>query len=178
VRHRDNDTTWTDHTDTRPTMLALVGLQDTYEHDGRVLIDQLDAWAVPNTLRAHRETLRRLGEVYKQLNAPFGQFGADALVISTQAIKSGGASDAPVLHGSTRRARGADEGDTVGDDVRWAEARRTTGQVADQRGGEPLGSGTPRRPALTRHGGERPAPQPTKSMIAGITVLGASSISQ
>jgi hypothetical protein len=74
-------------------MLALVGLQDTYEHDGRVLIDQLDAWAVPNTLRAHRETLRRLGEVYKQLNAPFGQFGADALVISTQAIKSGGASD-------------------------------------------------------------------------------------
>src|SRR5262249_45080572 len=36
----------------------------------------------------HRATLRQLGEVYKQLNAPFGQFGMDALVISTQAIKS------------------------------------------------------------------------------------------
>ena len=89
VRHLGDDATWADHTDTRPTMLTLVGLEDSYEHDGRVLIDQLDASAVPNTLRAHRETLRRLGEVYKQLNAPFGQFGADALVISTRAIKSG-----------------------------------------------------------------------------------------
>ena len=69
-----DDTTWVDHTDVRPTMLSLLGLEDTYIHDGRVLIDQLDAWAVPQTLRAHRETLRRLGEVYKQLNAPFGEF--------------------------------------------------------------------------------------------------------
>jgi hypothetical protein len=93
MRHLGDDDTWADHTDTRPTMLTLVGLQDTYDHDGRVLIDQLDAWAVPQTLRAHRETLRWLGEVYKQLNAPFGQFGMDALAISTRAIKSGSASD-------------------------------------------------------------------------------------
>jgi hypothetical protein len=58
-----------------------------------VLIDQLDAAAVPQTLRAHRETLRRLGEVYKQLNAPFGAFGTSALVASTRAINSGSASD-------------------------------------------------------------------------------------
>ena len=70
-------TTWVDHTDVRPTMLSLLGLQDTYVHDGRVLIDQLDACAVPQSLRAHRETLRRLGEVYKQLNAPFGEFGIE-----------------------------------------------------------------------------------------------------
>jgi hypothetical protein len=49
-------------------MLTLVGVNETYQHDRRVLIDQLDAAAVPQTLRAHRETLRRLGEVYKQLN--------------------------------------------------------------------------------------------------------------
>jgi hypothetical protein len=61
--------------------------------NGRVLIDQLEAWAVPQTLRAHRETLRRLGEVYKQLNAPFGQFGIDALALSTRAVKSGTSSD-------------------------------------------------------------------------------------
>src|SRR5207247_11418582 len=64
-----------------------------YVHDGRVLIDQLDASAVPQSLRAHRETLRRLGAVYKQLNAPFGTFSMSMLKASTQAIKSGSATD-------------------------------------------------------------------------------------
>jgi hypothetical protein len=67
-------------------MLTLVGLEDTYLHDGRVLIDQLYDWAVPRSLRAHRESLRRLGEVYKQLNAPFGSFGMDTLAASTRVI--------------------------------------------------------------------------------------------
>jgi len=93
VRHRGDDTTWVDHTDVRPTMLSLLGLGDSYVHDGRVLIDQLDASAVPQTLRAHRETLRRLGEVYKQLNAPFGAFSSSVLVASTKAVKSGSATD-------------------------------------------------------------------------------------
>jgi hypothetical protein len=89
VRHNGDDTTWADHADVRPTMLSLLGLGDPYAHDGRVLIDQLDAWAVPQSLIAHRETLRRLGEIYKQLNAPFGSFGANTLVASTRAVKSG-----------------------------------------------------------------------------------------
>jgi hypothetical protein len=93
VRHRGDDATWVDHTDVRPTMLSLLGLDDSYVHDGRVLIDQLDASAVPQTLRAHRETLRRLGEVYKQLNAPFGAFGSSLLVASTKAVRSGTATD-------------------------------------------------------------------------------------
>jgi hypothetical protein len=93
VRHNGDDTTWADHADTRPTMLALIGLADSYDHDGRVLLDQLHDWAVPQSLRAHRETLRRLGEVYKQLNAPFGEFGMDALHISTRAIKSDSSGD-------------------------------------------------------------------------------------
>jgi hypothetical protein len=74
-------------------MLSLLGLKDTYVHDGRVLIDQLNAQAVAQTLVAHRETVRRLGEAYKQLNAPFGEFGMSALVASTKAVKSGSASD-------------------------------------------------------------------------------------
>jgi hypothetical protein len=94
VRNNGDDDTWADHTDVRPTMLDLVGLKDTYVHDGRVLIDQLHAWAVPQTLRAHRETLRRLGEVYKQLDAPFGTFSADTLVASTRAIESNSPGDA------------------------------------------------------------------------------------
>jgi hypothetical protein len=93
VRNNGDDSTWADHTDTRPTMLNLLGLGDTYVHDGRVLIDQLQAWAVPQSLRAHRETLRRLGEVYKQLNAPFGSLATSTLVASTRAIKSGNSTD-------------------------------------------------------------------------------------
>src|SRR5262245_43317688 len=54
--------------------------------DGRVLLDQINAWAVSQTLWVHRATLRQLGEVYKQLNAPFGQFGMDTLAISTRAL--------------------------------------------------------------------------------------------
>jgi hypothetical protein len=93
VRHNGDDNTWADHADVRPTMLDLVGLKDRYVHDGRVLIDQLHGWAVPETLRAHRETLRRLGEVYKQLNAPFGAFGVNTLFASTIAIESGSPAD-------------------------------------------------------------------------------------
>jgi hypothetical protein len=94
VRNKGDDDTWADHTDVRPTMLDLLGLKDTYVHDGRVLIDQLHAWAVPQTLRAHRGTLRRLGNVYKQLNAPFGTFAMDTLVASTRAIESNSPGDA------------------------------------------------------------------------------------
>jgi len=93
VRNNGDDGTWADHADVRPTMLDLVGLKDPYVHDGRVLIDQLYAWAVPQTLRAHRETLRRLGDVYKQLNAPFGTFAMNTLVVSTRAIESGSPAD-------------------------------------------------------------------------------------
>src|SRR5712691_11102508 len=81
-------TTWTDHTNVRPTMLTLLGLHDDYVLDGRVLIEALETQATPQTLIAHRETLRRLGDVYEQVNAPFGQFATDTLTASTAAIKS------------------------------------------------------------------------------------------
>jgi hypothetical protein len=80
---------WSDHADLRPTMLSLLGLSDPYVHDGRVLIEVLADSAVPHTLHAHRETLLRLGEVYKQLNAPFGRFAKGALAVATTALASG-----------------------------------------------------------------------------------------
>jgi hypothetical protein len=92
VRNVGDDTTWVDHADVRPTMLGLVGLDDTYLHDGRLIAEPLFDWAVPQTLRAHRETLLRLGTAYKQLNAPFGSFGMSVLTASTKAIRSGNAS--------------------------------------------------------------------------------------
>ncbi len=79
---------WSDHTDIRPTMLALLGLKDDYVHDGRVLVEVLDARAVPQPLRAHHATLRRLGEVYKQINAPIGALGLASLEVSTKALAS------------------------------------------------------------------------------------------
>jgi hypothetical protein len=88
VRQSGDDTTWVDHTDLRPTILSLTGLTDDYVDDGRVITEILDARAVPQSLRAHRETLRRLGAAYKQINAPLGQFGLDVLRISDAAVRS------------------------------------------------------------------------------------------
>ena len=88
----DNDT-WSDHTDIRPTMLTLLGLKDDYAHAGRVLVEDLFDWAVPQSLRAHRETLIRLAQVYKQIDAAVGQLGLASLVVSTKALESGSALD-------------------------------------------------------------------------------------
>jgi hypothetical protein len=80
--------TWTDHTNVRPTILELASLKDDYGHDGRVLIEALTSQAVAQSLRAHRETVVRLGTVYEQLNAAFGSFSLNTLKASTRAIKS------------------------------------------------------------------------------------------
>ena len=69
-------------------MLALLGLKDSYVDDGRVLIEGLTTQATPQSLIAHRETMRRLGDVYEQVNAPFGQFAMDTLRASTTAVSS------------------------------------------------------------------------------------------
>ena len=94
VRHVGVDNSiWSDHTDIRPTMLALLGLQDDYAHAGRVLFEDLYDWAVPQSLRAHRATLIQLAQVYKQINAPVGQLGLASLVISTRALESNAPGD-------------------------------------------------------------------------------------
>jgi hypothetical protein len=83
-----DSSTWTDHTNVRPTMLALLGLHDDYLNDGRVLVEGLDTKATPHALVAHRETVRRLGAAYEQLNAAFGDFALETLQASTTAIAS------------------------------------------------------------------------------------------
>jgi hypothetical protein len=85
---------WTDHTDVRPTMLTLLGLADDYQTDGRAVVEPLYDWAVPQALRAHRETALRLGAAYKQLTAPFGTFGMETLKASTAALASNSPGDA------------------------------------------------------------------------------------
>jgi hypothetical protein len=88
VTRRGDDATWVDHTDLRPTILALSGLSDDYRHDGRVITEILDAKALPRSLRAHRATLERLGAAYKQINAPLGRFGLDVIQINDAAVRA------------------------------------------------------------------------------------------
>jgi hypothetical protein len=86
---------FTDHTDIRPTILTLAHLKDDYAHDGRVIFEVLKDAVLPNSLRAHQETLSRLAEAYKAINAPTGKLGLATLTgISTRALKSSDPSDA------------------------------------------------------------------------------------
>jgi hypothetical protein len=79
---------WTDHTDVRPTMFALLGLHDSYQADGHVVTQALVASAVPVALRANQSTVEALADAYKQINAPFGQFAAAMLSASTTALQA------------------------------------------------------------------------------------------
>jgi hypothetical protein len=85
--------TWSDHTNIRPTVQALLGLKDSYTLDGRVLIEGLTGQTIPPALAANRDKILRLGADYEQLNASFGQFAMDILRASTRALKSGSADD-------------------------------------------------------------------------------------
>lgn len=78
--------TWSDHTDIRPTILALMGLQDDYSHDGRVLAEDLRSDALPSGIRRNPLAFTLLSEAYKQINAPVGRFGQATLAISTSAL--------------------------------------------------------------------------------------------
>src|SRR5262249_30700219 len=77
--------TWSDHTDVRPTILNLVGLKDDYVHDGRVVNEILEGYAVPP---AAKKSLgfKALAAAYKQLNAPFGAFAMATLKSSSKAL--------------------------------------------------------------------------------------------
>ena len=89
VRHLGlTNEVFSDHTDVRPTMLALVGLKDRYVHDGRVLVENLENHALPWTLRWTQGGFIELARVYKELNAPLGSVGQNSLILATRAIES------------------------------------------------------------------------------------------
>jgi hypothetical protein len=76
------------HADLRPTMLALLGLSDSYAHDGIVLLKALDPSALAPELASSRDTFVALDRAYATLNDPLGRLGRDSLVFATQAIRS------------------------------------------------------------------------------------------
>jgi hypothetical protein len=84
-----NPGTWADHTDIRPTILALTGLKDDYVDDGRVLVEDLTV--APD--KTGQPKYQRLAVCYKQLNSSVGEFGTDILLADTAALKTGSTSD-------------------------------------------------------------------------------------
>jgi hypothetical protein len=88
-----DSTTWSDHTDIRPTILMLLGLTDDYAHQGRVLFEDLNGWAIPHSLLMDRGLVMQLAQVYKQINAPVGQLGLVSLGVSTKALESNASGD-------------------------------------------------------------------------------------
>ncbi|MBO0729391.1 MAG: hypothetical protein J2P57_09045 [Acidimicrobiaceae bacterium] len=80
--------TWVDHTDIRPTLLALTGLKDDYIDDGRVVTEALTVHPGDTSSPLYQP----LAACYKQLNASVGIFGTNVLLADTKALKTGSAS--------------------------------------------------------------------------------------
>jgi hypothetical protein len=84
ARNGVDSTTWTDHTNLRPTILSLVGLQDDYTDDGHVLVQALTKQATPDGLSGGK--IAQLEQVDEQLNSPFGDYAKATLAASTKAL--------------------------------------------------------------------------------------------
>jgi hypothetical protein len=83
-----DNTTWSDHTDIRPTMLNLLGLTDDYQHEGRSLTEKFSGWAQPSAVKKSAYFVG-LAQAFKQINAPVGALGLASLQASTVGLESG-----------------------------------------------------------------------------------------
>jgi len=75
---------WTDHSDIRPTLMALTGLRDDYAHQGRPIAE---------VMTESSQGSNQLAAVYKQINAPVGQLSLDSIRFATRAMLSNSAGD-------------------------------------------------------------------------------------
>lgn len=81
-----NDDTFTDHTDVRPTMLALLGLKDDYVGDGRVVAEWIEDKSMPKGIKKNQPGFVQLAKVYKQLNAPVGELGRSSMIFANRSV--------------------------------------------------------------------------------------------
>jgi hypothetical protein len=81
-----HDAVFSDHTDVRPTLLALLGLKDDYLHDGRVLTEWMQRQALPAAIRQRQENFEELAEIYKQLNAPLGKLSRASMIYANRSV--------------------------------------------------------------------------------------------
>jgi hypothetical protein len=86
---------WTDHSDIRPTIMALTGLQEDYIHQGR---------PISQVMTETRQDLNQLADVYKQINAPVGQLSLDSVRFATKATLSNSAGDQTYINADAQIA--------------------------------------------------------------------------
>jgi len=98
--------------------MLLLGLKDDYQHDGRAILEMVDPNILPSSLHAHSETLLRLGQIYKQVNAPFGSLAQSALTVSTFAIQSTSDGDAVYNTLEGKIAAWTSERDTIASETK------------------------------------------------------------
>ena len=79
---------WTDHTDIRPTLMALAGLRDDYAHQGRPITE---------VMTEGDADLSALAAAYKKIEAPVGEFGLATVAFATSAMESDEPGDAQYL---------------------------------------------------------------------------------
>jgi hypothetical protein len=121
--------TWSDHADVRPTMLALLGLADTYAHDGRALTEAMEGHG-----RARGLDGLLLPAVYKQINAPFGQLAMDSLKVSTAALTSDAPGDATYASLTTKLVAWTARRDALAGEIRtMLDGATFRGQRLDER---------------------------------------------
>jgi hypothetical protein len=118
ITNRGTDsTTWSDHTDARPTILWLLGLQDSYIHDGRVIVEAIDNLLLTGAVGTNT-SFQNLATIYKQINAPFGQLGNDTLVVSTAALASSTTNDVMYTNLQNKIAAWTNLRDTIANKIR------------------------------------------------------------
>jgi hypothetical protein len=75
---------FSDHADTRVTMLTILGLTDDYSHQGRALAEVMR----PRVLQLDddRGNFLKVARAFKKINAPVGPLGLDSLIVSNHAL--------------------------------------------------------------------------------------------
>jgi len=109
---------FSDHVDLRPTMMYLLGLRDDYQHDGRVILEMVDPNILSSSLHAHSDTLLQLGQIYKKINAPFGDLAQSALLVSNFALQSNSDGDAVYKSLESRIASWTAERDALASQIK------------------------------------------------------------
>ncbi len=99
---------WTDHADIRPTILALTGLHEDYIHQGR---------PISQVMTETRQDLNRLGDVYKQINAPVGQLSIDSVRFATRATLSTSTDDQTYKNADAQIADWASQRNALADQM-------------------------------------------------------------
>lgn len=130
--------TWSDHTDIRPTLLLLLGLKDDYAHQGRALIEELTNGAIPQAVRNSGQFIP-LAQILKQIDAPVGQLGLASLVVSTRAIESNDAGDATYNNLENQLISFTNQRDELAAEMlALLEGAEFSGQTIDQQQGQQL----------------------------------------